>query len=95
MRLLKNKYLLTTLAFLGWIVFFDSNNLINQYKMHEKYKSLQDERAYYSEGIEEIEEEMEQLQSDPEAVEKYAREKYLMKRKGEDVFLIREKGEED
>jgi cell division protein FtsB len=47
--------------------------------------------VYYQEEIKSLEEEMKELSSDPEQLEKFVREKYLFKKRGEDIFLIEEK----
>ncbi len=90
MKILKNKYLITGLAFFAWIFFFDSNNLLHQYRMHQKYQELQEERNYYAREIDRIEQSMEELNSDADALEKFAREKYLLKKRGEDLYLLDE-----
>ncbi len=85
---LKNKYSLTIIAFIIWVGFFDRNDIFSQYSYRQELKKLQDDKAYYYAEIEKNKIDMEELTSDPEHLEKYAREHYLMKRDNEDVFLI-------
>ena len=53
--------------------------------------TLEDERAYYLEKIAEVKEEREELFSNPDLLEKFAREQYLMKKPTEDLYIIVDK----
>ena len=86
--ILKNKFVYATLAFLVWLTFFDNNSLITQYKLSRTLGQLQDEKAYYQEEIERNKQEVKELMTNDENLEKFAREKYLMKKKDEDVFVV-------
>jgi cell division protein FtsB len=89
---LKNKYLLTAIGFVIWMVFFDDRDLITTHFKHtEELKRLEESKKYYQQQIATTKTELDQLRSNPATIEKYAREKYLMKRDDEDVFLIRGK----
>jgi hypothetical protein len=87
-RLLYNKYLLTTLVFIVWLVFFDGNNLISRYRVKRELRSMKHQKEYYMDEIAKNEVIRDQLANDLDKVEQYGREKYLMKRDNEDVFLI-------
>ncbi|UYZ62913.1 FtsB family cell division protein [Hymenobacter weizhouensis] len=87
-RFLRSFYFLTGLAFLVWMFLFDANDFIKQYDMYVKYQELRDEQAYYLDNIETVKKERAELLSSPELLEKFAREKYIMKRPGEDVFIL-------
>lgn len=89
---LKNKYLLTGLFFVVWVVFFDRNDLFSQYSYRQQLKKLENDKTYYLKEIEANKLVMDELMSDPEHLEKYARERYLMKKENEDIFLIVEEG---
>ncbi len=84
----KNFYFIFTLFFLTWMLFIDANDFITQYKLNQQRKNLEDERTYYLEKIDEVREEREELLSNDELLEKFAREKYLMKKPKEDLFVI-------
>ena len=84
----KNFYFLIGAFFLFWIVFIDSNDLLTQYKLSSKLTNLEDEKTYYSEKIKEVNKDREELMSDKELLEKFAREKYLMKKPTEDIFVV-------
>lgn len=73
-----------------WLLFFDQNNLLDRRKYVNEYKQLLKDREYYLEKIEEDKKRLEELQTNDENLEKFAREQYLMKKDGEDIFIIRE-----
>lgn len=88
---LKNKYLLTALVFGVWLVFFDDRDIITTHFKHRKeLHQLQQSRDYYVEQIELTQKELDQLKNDPALLEKYAREKYRMKKENEDLFVVEE-----
>eukprot|EP01132_Coremiostelium_polycephalum_P000354 gene354-449_t len=84
----KHPYLLLTSIFISWILFFDSADLRTQYQLSQKVKKLQEEKYYYVAQIDIIKKEREELISNEELLEKFAREKYFMKRPTEDVYII-------
>lgn len=88
---LKNKYFLSATAFIAWILFFDPRDVFTQIEHHKELKELQESKAWYQKEIAKESAEAEQLKTNPATVEKYAREKYLMKRENEDLFVIPEK----
>ncbi len=92
LRVLKNKYFIVSIAFLVWLVFFDQNNIISQIKLSRKLKQLQQQKEYYQLEIRNNEGATLELINDTDQLEKYAREKYLMKKDNEDLFIIEEKG---
>ena len=85
-----NKYTITLLIFAIIIIFFDSSSLIDRYKAYREKLALQKEKARYEENIKKDQEFLDAIQSDPEALEKFAREEYKMKGKNEDVYIIKE-----
>ena len=87
-RILINKYFLTTVAFVLWMVFFDSNNLLTRNKLQEKLDGLNVEKQFYLQEIKKDSTLTDQLLSDSAQLEKYARERYLMKKEKEDLFLV-------
>ena len=76
------------IIFLVWLTFFDSNDLYTQIKQTAKLRSLENEKAFYTEKIEEVKQDREELLSDDELLEKFARENYLMKKPAEDVYVV-------
>lgn len=88
LRIIKNKYFLTTIAILVWVLFFDKNDLFTQRDMVQKLRKLQKEKEYYTAEIENNKRELNELQTNKKSLEKFAREKYLMKKDNEDVFVF-------
>ena len=87
----KNFYVLGILVFVVWMLFFDSNDWIGRYRMGAKLRELEGEKEYYQEKIKEVEKDRNELMGNKDLLEKYAREKYLMKKESEDIFVIEEK----
>jgi cell division protein FtsB len=93
---LKNKYVLTIIAFLVWMAFFDRNDVISQYRYKKELHELQDEKAYYEAEIARSNAKLLELTSDPNTREKFAREQYKMKKDDEEIFqIIREEPKDD
>lgn len=87
---LTNKYLIAGVAFVVFITFFDDRDIISNYRHTKQLQALEQSRTYYQEEISKTKQELKQLRSDAALLEKYAREKYLMKRDNEDIFLVKE-----
>ena len=83
-----NKYLLSMLLFLVWLSFFDKNNLYNQYRLTQKLEKLENDKVGYEEKLVTAIKEREVLE---ENKERYAREKYFVKKDNEEVFIIEKK----
>lgn len=86
--LFKNKFFLVTLAFVIWMVFFDKNDLLSQYEYHQQVDKLKEERDFYQKETAKVNTDLDELTSNREKLEKFAREKYLMKKSNEDVYVI-------
>jgi cell division protein DivIC len=84
----QNKYLLTVVIFVVWLLLFDSNNLIARYKDLRELHKLRTEREYYLKRIESDRQKLHELKTDNHNLEKFAREQYLMKRPDEDLYII-------
>ena len=91
---LRNKYLILLLLFIFWIVFLDDYNLINQNKMKNNVDNLKEQKEFYISEIKSDSTKLSKLKNDNEEQEKFAREKFLMKKDNEDIFIIREKEDE-
>lgn len=85
-----HKYLITIVAFLVIIVFLDENSLIQRAKHRREISALTTEIEKYRKQYEEDTEKLKELTNNPEALEKIAREKYLMKKPNEDIFIFEE-----
>jgi cell division protein FtsB len=91
LKIVFNKYLVTLVAVGVWLTFFDRNDLFTQLDLFQQVQKLKSERDYYKADIDQNKKMMQSLQTDPKALEKYAREVYLMKKQDEDVFVISRK----
>jgi cell division protein DivIC len=88
---LKNKYLITLVIFSAIMLFFDKNDFFTQTSRRKELRGLEKSKAFYTTQIALESKELQALKSNPAVLEKYAREKYLMKRDNEDLFVIPEK----
>jgi len=86
--IVRNKYLLTGVLFVVWVGFIDDNNIITQVKARMKLAEVERERAFYLRETEQSMDELRVLQNDRELLERFARERYLMKRPDEDIFVF-------
>ncbi|MBR5541664.1 MAG: septum formation initiator family protein [Bacteroides sp.] len=86
----QHKYLITIVTFLVIIVFLDENSLIQRAKYQQEINELTNEIEKYRKQYEEDTEKLKELTNNPEAMEKIAREKYLMKKPNEDIFIFEE-----
>lgn len=91
LRFFFNKYLLTLVAFILLMVFFDQNDWISQQARKKELKDVNDNINFLNKEIGRMDTEYAALRSDPKALERYAREHYKMKRDSEDLYLINEK----
>jgi cell division protein FtsB len=87
-RVLRNKYLLTLIIFLVWLLLFDSNNLISRYKEMRDLRKLKIDKEYYIKRIEADSQKLHELKTDNHNLEKFAREQYHMKKSDEDLYII-------
>ena len=88
LKFFKNKYFLTSLAIIAWLLFFDKNDVFSQFDLMQKCKKLEKERNYYIAEIESNKSTLNELQTNKKSLETFAREKYLMKKDNEDVFVF-------
>ena len=92
-KYLRNKYFIAVAIFIIWIIFFDNYNLINQSKLKKDIKELEETKLFYTKEIERDSTEFQDLLNDKEKIEKFAREKFLMKKENEDLYIIRRNNE--
>ncbi len=87
-KILTNKYLLASVFFVVWMLFFDQRDYFQQRDRQDELKKLEAKKQYYVQEIEKTKKELQDLQNNPAALEKFAREHYLMKKDGEDLYII-------
>lgn len=86
--LIKYRYAAILLVFVVWMLFFDKNNWWDVLRLQRTYNEAKEERDYYKNQAEIARREYNALFTHPDSLEKFAREKYLMKKDSEDVFVI-------
>jgi cell division protein FtsB len=86
--LFKNKFFLVTVAFIVWMAAFDKNDLHSQYQYYTEVRKAKQERDFYLKETTQARKELDELTTNPEKLERFAREKYLMKKDNEDVFVV-------
>lgn len=87
--ILKNKYFISLAVFLVWMSFFDPKDWGLIYNRSQKLKELQKSEKTLNQQITETKKELSFLKTNAQTIERYAREKYLMKKDNEDVFLVK------
>ncbi len=70
------------------MLFFDHNNIFEQLDRKKQLDNLTAGKKFYQQQIDSTKKELSDLQNNPAALEKYAREKYYMKKDNEDLFIV-------
>jgi cell division protein DivIC len=83
-----NRYIITIVLFIVWLVFFDENNLVSQLQARGELNKLRAEKKYFSDKIDDYTFQPNALDTDPGFVEKYAREHYYFSKENEDIFVV-------
>ena len=86
-RIASNKYVLILLFFIIWMIFFDTNSYFIHNELNQDIESLEQTKEIYKEEIRKDQTFIEQMK-DSNEMEKYAREKYYLKKEGEDIYII-------
>ena len=87
-KFFKNKYVLSIVVFVIWVSFFDRNDLITQMERKKELQRLETSKAYYETEIKNTQKELADLERDTRFLEKFARERFYLKRPNEDVFIV-------
>ena len=88
-KVLLNKYFLVGLIFVVWICFFDTNNVGQMLRSRRTLRSQRQQIEFYQQEIDKMNRKLEQLKSERDSLEKFAREEYFYHLDGEDVFVIK------
>ncbi len=91
-RFISNKYVLVTLFFIVWMLFLDNYSWFNSRVLNSQIDEMEDNKKYYQDEIRKDTKSIKLLKN-PDQIEKYAREKYFMKRDSEDIYIIEYEGE--
>lgn len=86
-KIVRNKYFLIGLVFVGWMLFLDSNSWLVHRELNNQIEDLEEEKSYYSTQIQKDRSILKKL-SDSVELEKFARQEYFMKRENEEIFII-------
>ncbi|MBE6247344.1 MAG: hypothetical protein E7110_08125 [Bacteroidales bacterium] len=90
LKFIRNKYVIVTVFFLVWVLFIDTNNLFVWIRDMGVVSSQERQKEYYREAIRQTDEKLQELTSNKDSLEKFAREQYLFHQKDEEVFIITE-----
>jgi cell division protein FtsB len=86
--IITNRYFLAGLGFAIWMLFFDQRDFFQQKERAGELNKLEAAKKYYQDEIDKTKKQLDNLQNNPAAIEKFARERYLLKREGEEVYMF-------
>ena len=86
--IISNRYFIVAMGFAIWMLFFDQRDFFQQKERAVELNKLEAAKKYYQDEISKTKKQLENLQNNPAAIEKFARERYLLKRDGEEVYLF-------
>ena len=87
-KILTSKYAIAGAFFLVWMLFIDQRDFFQQRERKAELEKLEMKKRYYQTEIDKARKTLTELQTNPAALEKFARERYLMKKDGEDIFTL-------
>ncbi|MDD3034163.1 MAG: septum formation initiator family protein [Bacteroidales bacterium] len=90
-KIVKNRFFLATFVFAVWIIFFDQNSLIDWFRVRMRITKQERQIEYYNKEIKSIDEKLQELSSNKDSLEKFAREQYYFHEEDEDLYIIEEK----
>ncbi len=88
LAIIKNKYFIASAFFIIWMSFFDPKDWGLIFDRRQKLKELDKSEQHLSSLISETRKEQDLLKTNAQTIEKYAREKYYMKKDNEDLFIV-------
>jgi len=91
--ILFNRYFIVSIVFIVWMLFFDQRDYFQQKASAEELKKIQSSTKYYDDEINSTKSQLNNLQSSPTSIEKFGRERYLLKREGEELYLFEDTSE--
>ena len=87
-KLIRFRYYILFGAFVLWMVFFDNNNLFYRLSISREIRGLEQMKTFHQKELGRLNRQKSELFSNERNLEKFAREKYHMKRDNEDIFII-------
>jgi cell division protein FtsB len=91
LKIVKNRFFLATMVFAVWVIFFDQNSLIDWFRVRMRIIRQERQIEYYNREIKSIDEKLQELSSNKDSLEKFAREQYYFHEEDEDLYIIEEK----
>lgn len=88
LKVFKYRYILLFAFFGLWMLFFDSNNVFYRFAIASEVTELEESRDIYKKQISELQRQRTELFGNQNNLEKFAREKYMMKKDNEDLYVI-------
>jgi cell division protein FtsB len=92
LKILGNRYIIVLVFFAVWMLFIDNTSYMEHRILNKQLNELEDNKKYYQDEIHKDDENIKLLKN-PDQIEKYAREKYYMKRDSEDIYIIEFEGD--
>ncbi len=92
-KYITNRFVIALIVFVIWMAFIDDNSWLYLRNLNRQIETLENKKEFYQEGIKNQKQELKDLKND-EKLKKYAREKLLMKKKGEDIYIIESKNKQ-
>lgn len=86
-----NKYLVVAIVFIVWMYFFDRNSYFIHKELDKEIRALVQEKKQFKEKLEKETIQLKQMKTDPEEIERIARERHFLKKENEDVFIIEQR----
>ena len=87
LKFLSNKYVLVLLFFIVWMLFLDNYSYLDHRFLDKEIDELETNKEYYQNENDRDKKSIKTLKN-PHQIEKYAREKYYMKKDSEDIYII-------
>jgi cell division protein FtsB len=72
------------------MLFIDTNSWLIHRDLSNKIEKLEERKEFYKNEISNDRKTLDEINNNPEMLEKYARERFYMKKKKEDIFIIKE-----
>jgi|688.fasta_scaffold83473_6 hypothetical protein len=83
-----NKYKITIILFIIWVVFIDNNSFITLYSRYKQINEINKQISFYKVELSKTEEEYKALFNKKTYFEKFVRERYFLKKENEDLFIF-------
>lgn len=94
LKILRNKYISSVIIFAVWISFFDRNDLFTQLDRKHELNKLETSKAFYEKEIAGTKKDLMDLNNNPAVLEKFAREKFYLKKTNEQIFIVEDSSKE-